>query len=315
MAQEFKNPKYIIVLGTTFSGSGAIFDYLNGRGDLYTPISEEYLLPILPNGLMSLEAISNKAFDPAITENAILNFKDTAYKLMNYWTSKIDKNDINKKLSLYKNAINEFIDEISSADYPMRLFWRELNKSKVEIFIDKINKFLGFKKNVKTRLIVSDNELVLAAQKMHDKMFLPDSNGLPILLDQGGSGWNPVESTKYYSNCKTVIVTRDPRDQFAEIKAYKEGGSVNGFIDWYNEMQRRHKFIKNDNILFIKFEDFIKDNKNLTKILCQHMSISSSVSSKYQLDISKKNVGKFHQYLDKNEIFTIESKLSDYIRF
>ena len=80
-------------------------------------------------------------------------------------------------------------------------------------------------------------------------------------------------------------------------------------------MQRRHKFIKNDNILFIKFEDFIKDNKNLTKILCQHMSISSSVSSKYQLDISKKNVGKFHQYLDKNEIFTIESKLSDYIRF
>ena len=49
MAQEFKNPKYIIVLGTTFSGSGAIFDYLNGRGDLYTPISEEYLLPILPN--------------------------------------------------------------------------------------------------------------------------------------------------------------------------------------------------------------------------------------------------------------------------
>ena len=31
MAQEFKNPKYIIVLGTTFSGSGAIFDYLNGR--------------------------------------------------------------------------------------------------------------------------------------------------------------------------------------------------------------------------------------------------------------------------------------------
>ena len=144
----------------------------------------------------------------------------------------------------------------------MRLFWRELNKSKVEIFIDKINKFLGFKKKVKTRLIVSENELVLAAQKMHDKMFLPDSNGLPILLDQGGSGWNPVESTKYYSNCKIVIVTRDPRDQFAEIKAYKEGGSVNGFIDWYNEMQRRHKFIKNDNILFIKFEDFIKDNKS-----------------------------------------------------
>ena len=49
---------------------------------------------------LSLEAISNKAFDPAITENAILNFKDIVYKLMNYWT-KIDKNDINQKMYLY----------------------------------------------------------------------------------------------------------------------------------------------------------------------------------------------------------------------
>ena len=45
MINEFKKPKYIIVLGTTFSGSRAVFDYLNGRGDLYDPLfGEEYLL-------------------------------------------------------------------------------------------------------------------------------------------------------------------------------------------------------------------------------------------------------------------------------
>ena len=29
------------------------------------------------------------------------------------------------------------------------------------------------------------------------------------------------KSTKYYSSCKIALVTRDPRDQFVEIKHYK----------------------------------------------------------------------------------------------
>ena len=38
MKNNLNNSQYIIVLGTTFSGSGAVFDYLNGRGDLYDPL-------------------------------------------------------------------------------------------------------------------------------------------------------------------------------------------------------------------------------------------------------------------------------------
>ena len=58
---------------------------------------------------------------------------------------------------------------------------------------------------------------------MHDKMFRSNEDDRPVLLDQGGSGWNPIESTKYFLDCKVVLVTRDPRDQFAEIKYYKKG--------------------------------------------------------------------------------------------
>ncbi len=86
MKNNLNNSQYLIVLGTTFSGSGAVFDYLNGRGDLYEPLfGQEYLLPILPNGLMTLEAVSDKAFDPATTEHALIQFEDIANKLMNYW--------------------------------------------------------------------------------------------------------------------------------------------------------------------------------------------------------------------------------------
>ena len=314
MKNNLNNSQYIIVLGTTFSGSGAVFDYLNGRGDLYEPLfGQEYLLPILPNGLMTLEAVSDKAFDPATTEHALIQFEDIANKLMNYW-ARLEDMSLNKKLPLFKDAIEEFIDDIGLVDFPMRLLWRELKQSPIQRILGKFKNRLGFKKkDSRTRLLVSQKDLVIAAQKMHNKMFQLSAEGRPILLDQGGSGWNPIESTKYYSNCKIVLVTRDPRDQFVEIKHYKKATSAEGFIDWYKEMQRRLKLINNPNILFIKFEDFVQKNEFFSNKLCNHMSLSSSVSSNYQADLSKKNIGKFRQLLAKNELQIIESHLGEYI--
>ena len=71
--KKFDPPKYIIVLGTIYSGSSAIFDYLAGRNDLQNPLeSEEYLLPILPNGFMDLETATSKAFVPESSEYHIM---------------------------------------------------------------------------------------------------------------------------------------------------------------------------------------------------------------------------------------------------
>ncbi len=314
MKNKLNNPQYIIVLGTTFSGSGAVFDYLNGRGDLYEPLfGQEYLLPILPNGLMTLEAVSDKAFDPATTEHALIQFEDIANKLMNYW-ARCEDVRLNEKLPLFKDAIKEFIDDISLVDFPMRLLWRDLKQTPIQRILGKFKNRLGFKKkDSQTRLLISQKDIVTAAQKMHNKMFQSNAEGRPILLDQGGSGWNPIESTKYYSSCKIALVTRDPRDQFVEIKHYKKATSVKGFIEWYKEMQRRLKLINNPNILFIQFEDFVQKNEIFLNTLCNHVSLSSSISSNYQPNLSKKNIGKFHKLLSKTEIQTIENHLGEYI--
>ena len=315
MKDNFSKPEYVIVLGTTGSGSGAVFEYLDGRKDLYNPMGgEEYPLPMLPFGLMSLEAMSDKAFDPATTEHAIIQFKSIAYKLMNYWAKESESGELIKNLPLFKNAIDQFIEDISPADFPMRLFWRQLLESRAQNYFNKFKKYFGLKKkSSKARLLVSQNDLIIAAQKMHNKMFCSYSNDRPVLLDQGGTGWNPIESTKYFLNCKIVLVIRDPRDQYAEIKQYKGATSVEGYIDWYNEMQRRLKLIDDPKILIVQFENFVKNNEKITKILCDHMSISSNTSSNYQSILSKKNIGKYNQLLLKSEIELIENRLGKYI--
>ncbi len=197
MKNNLNKPKYIIILGTTFSGSGAVSDYLIGRGDINDPLGgQEYLLPILPNGLMALESISDKSFDPATAEYVLSEFKSIADKLMSYWTKMSKDKNLIKKIPFYKKFIEEFINDVSIADFPMRLLWREeLLKSPVEIFIEKIQRRFGIKKKVsKTRLIKSKEELVIAAQKILEtgnilfaNLILSGENNSLYYFDKEGS--------------------------------------------------------------------------------------------------------------------------------
>jgi hypothetical protein len=308
---------YIITLGTTKSGSGAIFDYLSGRGDLYDPLQgTEYQLPQMPNGLMILEAISKNAFHPPTADFVLSQFEKITKKLSRSETLWSYGKGYDSKIPSFKIAIQEFIDEVCAAKLPMRLHWhRSLrSQSNIQYFFSKLKNYLNINQAVPdTRLLVSHDYFITAVLKLHSRLFETTSDKRPILLNQAGSGWNPVESTKYFLNRKVVLVTRDPRDEFAELKEIKKATSVNGFIDWYKEMHRRLKQINDPIVLRLRFEDFVNRNKEMVNILCDHVSLNSSILSNYEPNLSKKNIGKYQKILSKKEIEIIESNLSEYI--
>lgn len=317
MYNKHNIPNYIIVLGTTYSGSGAVYDYLTGRGDLYDPMEgTEYQIPQMPNGLMALEATSKNAFHPATSDFMLFQFLKITEKLSRSRKPWRYGKNYSSLIPSFQKSIKEFVEEISAAKFPMHWHWRRLMQSQspfTHIF-SKLKNRMGFSnKSPQTRVLVSEKEFLLAAQKLHDKMFKVNSNNRPVLLNQAGSGWNPIESTKYFSNRKVIIVTRDPRDQFLEIKQYKKAYSVQGFIDWFKEMQRRIQKIDNSNILFVQFEDFVNNNGIIINKICKHLSLSSAISSNYEPNISKKNIGKYKKFLSLEDIDLIESHLSKYI--
>ena len=102
---------------------------------------------------------------------------------------------------------------------------------------------------------------------MHDEIFQPDANDRPVLIDMASSGWNPVESTKYFLDSKIVILIRDPRDQFSDLKKYKKASSVKGFVKWYKQMQKHLVKIDDKLIMKVRFEDFVNDNEVIVKNL------------------------------------------------
>jgi hypothetical protein len=111
---------------------------------------------------------------------------------------------------------------------------------------------------------------------------------------------------------KIILFTRDPRDQFAELKQIKKANSVDSFIDWYKEMQRRIKDIENPTLIKLRFEDFVNKNNQIVELICNHISLSSNIISDYKPDLSKKNIGKYKKFLNNQEIDKIENNLSEY---
>jgi len=313
MNENLNLPKYIIVLGTNYSGAEAIYTYFAGRGDLYDPLmGKEYQLSYAPHGLMALEAAAEKAFHPSTAEFALAQFENIAQKLARSQTIWRSGMNYASKLPLFQNAIGQFINEICPAQFSMQLHWRRFFMSVTQRIISLIKNKLGVSQATQARLLVSKDELVIAAQRLHNRIFQLGAEGRPVLLNQAGTGWNPIESTKYFSNCKVVLVTRDPRDQFVELKQFKKATSVEGFVDWYKEMQRRLRQINHPTIIQIRFEDFVEKNDKIVEKLCNQMSLPSNVSSSYQPNLSKKNVGKYRQYLSQKELDIIERQLSEF---
>lgn len=317
MSDQRNLQNYIIVLGTTKSGSGAVFDYLTGRGDLYDPLKgTEYQLPQMPNGLMTLEAIAKNAFHPPTADFVLTEFEKLAKKLYRPETLWQYGKDYSSKIPLFEKEILKFIDEVCATKIPMRLHWHRSmqSKSKVIYFLDKLKNYLGFNEKVpNTRLIVSKEDFIIASQKLNNRLFQINSDNRPILLNQAGSGWNPIESTKYFLDRKVVLVTRDPRDEFAELIQIKKASSVDGFIKWYKEMQLRLREINNPILLSLRFEDFVKKNNEMVDVLCNHLSLKSNIQSIYEPNLSKKNIGKYQKILSQNEIEKIETELSKYL--
>ena len=317
MSNQSRLTEYIILLGTFYSGSGVVYDYLSGRGDLNDPLQgTEYQLPQMPNGLMTLEAITKKAFHPPTADFALNQFEKITKKLSQSETLWRYGKDYASMIPLFDKVVEQFIKDICAAKLPMQLHWHRTmqSQSAIKYFFSKLKNYLGFIKVAPdTRLLVSQEDFIIAAQKMHTELFRTETDKRPILLNQAGSGWNPIESTKYFLNQKVVLVTRDPRDQFAELKQFKKAARVEGFIDWYKEMQQRLRQTDNPILLRLRFEDFVNKYNEMVNVLCNHASINHKTASSYEPNLSKKNIGKYKKILSQQEIDVIESNLSEYI--
>ena len=308
--------KYVVVIGSGKSGSSAVFDYCAGRGDFDDSLNHnEFELIHDPHGMTYLDNSLNSEYSVNGASYAIDNFADFAKNFV----SSIPNN----KKSEYLKNINTFLSNITLLSYkgmPRSEFARlGFFKKKKELILRKLNAKKGLKYSSGTmRMPVDEDIFYKEACKLIDSIFEPYSSEKKIIVDQGGSFWNPLSSTKYFGPRKLLIVVRDPRDIFSDFKvkgfAYPNI-SPHGFSSWYRGIMEKvsKEEWSNSIVKIIKFEEFALNHDKITTELNNFLDISDLIKSSYDEKISIKNIGIYKKVLSSSEIKVIEDSLKEYL--
>lgn len=159
-------------------------------------------------------------------------------------------------------------------------------------------------------------------QYIKNLCMLLNKNDAPfLLLDQCVPTSNIDRYTKYFEDIKVIVVDRDPRDVYIEHKHNKDHVlplTPEAFCDVYIDHRNVFQNSNKENVLYVKFEDFIFGyEKALDKLITfvgQNKDNHINKKKYFNPEVSKKNTQlwiKYPQY--KEDIKIIEERLADYL--
>ena len=320
------------VSGFSWSGSGAVIDYLMEfpKNQIYANC--EFTLAYHPDGLLDLDRNLNENCAKFLSSGvAIPRFRKLAKMLLSRQT----KGEI-------VSLTDEYLKKLVQAD------WVGLEAGQVLLH----NKWIynNIASRVRHRIItklpmefcwrfkpypLAEMEFSIRPENFSEATLDYTSKVLracglnldrPIVLDQPFPGNNPVPYMKYYQDAKAIVVDRDPRDVFIFLRAVFPGHSysiplqdVKEYVAYYKYM---HKDLKKDlddkNVLYIRFEDLIYEYEKTSNRINDFLGLSfeeHKYTKKYFVpEDSMSNTQVYKKYGNyQNEIIYIEKYLKDYL--
>ena len=320
--------KTINTVGTGYSGSSAIYEFLQKTKLFYDPFpNNQFSISYDPGGLLDLESVIKNQFTINKSKMAYNNFVE----LINFYCNQNERFKVGKNLVKYNKDLNylltNFLNNIVILKYNGETAFTNYKSSFYENLKYKIlNYFYKFKKekrkNRNKLFIFCDIEIF---EKEVKKLFfeLYEKNNQQkkdIILEQAGTIFHPKSSLKYFSNPYNLCVLRDPRDIYTELKrkGYKfPGYSVEIFCSWYENIYKKINLDEklDEKVFFFNFEDFvIKRQETINKIFdhirCERIEINNV---DFNFSRCENNINLYKKELYKSEIEYIENKLKKYL--
>ncbi len=314
--------KTIITIGSGYSGSSAIYEYLR-LTNLFIDVfpNKEFSLVYDPGGIEDIENCITNNFTPSKTKLVY----DRFIKNIEFYTSNTGGIKSGKNFEMdnknFEKILKDYLNSITNLIYEGESNILKFYNSNLHNLYKKILLKFNIRKKGKMVLFCNLDQFEKYTKELFLKIFLSkNQKKKDVILDQAGTIWAPHSSTKYYENPKVIVVFRDPRDIFSEFKgktasAYP-GNDVYKFCLWYENIIGKIKVqeYKNSNILKLNFEDFILKNKNKISEISELINIQINTQSvNFDFNYSKKNIGRYKNNLDFLEINEIENRLKKYL--
>jgi hypothetical protein len=267
------------VCGFSWSGSGAVIDYLMEfkENQVY---DREFLLAYHPDGLVDLDFQLNQNCSKFLSSSvAIPRFRQFTRKTLNGQTkgeiTKLTEDYLSKLIQaewigdaagqylLHENILYLY-DRLGGVIYKYIL--NRLPRKRAE----------GLRLYPMTNIQISlqpDDFLEITRSYVDEILKSIGLNSkYNIVLNQPFPGNNPQPSMKYFRDSKAIVVDRDPRDLFAYLNVYNPKGSysipytnVDDFIKYYRAIRRPERPKSEKTILYVKFEDMIYNYDSTTE--------------------------------------------------
>lgn len=266
----------VAVIGHGSSGSSAIYDYLKEfRGNMPANQTEFRLLKER-GGLLDLEA-AWRNWSHWNSESAIddflyvvkMGFRPCKYKMLGNF--KIV--GLSKQKKRVPPAVYRFTNNITLLDFNGHWI---VDKS--ESLSKQLKKLCLFKLG-KLRFTVIDPKAdftsygKLLLKELREET-LSDNNYKYAIYDQLVDPCNIPKCEKYFDDLKTIIVIRDPRDQYISFKRTEQGftpDTVEGFCKLYKA--NMETINKTENTIVVRYENFVVNHEYESRRLIDFLGL------------------------------------------
>lgn len=326
--------KFVLIYGFGYSGSGAVLDMLKEYENV--KINKAFFSILKdPYGIIDLENSLIDHWDFVKSSIALDDFRWLCRKCAQGSGNYLKPSGLDLSEKVNKNFVkltDEFCDSLITFRYKC---WNEVSDFKSPYFTNISNRFirvlnrrlnLPFDAKDKMSFIsITREDFYSKTQKYINKLFANYSDDEYIVLDHHPL---PVQFgdklTNYFGqNAKMIVVDRDPRGIYFDLVTHNNrlGQELAKNNDWrlYCEWHKslRRKMPKNDNILYLKFEDLIFDYEQKEKEIAEFLGLDLSWHTKkfkfFDPKISIKNVNlweKGSEKIPQNVFENIKSELN-----
>ena len=328
--------EFISISGIGYSGSGAVLDLLAEFDNCIDICNDdEFVFTYIPDGLDDLSYHLNGGYSRFHSSDiAITRFKNVVKNL--------GKEGWDKKTSWQLNRITDsFVKEITQLEWKGNWIYDllKVHESRIEYVKYRIRRKIKtllkkyFNKTISVfpmrpmYLSIEPNDFLQQAQKFISDILLSCGNVNSeniVLVNQGVPANNSKHYCKYYVNHKTIVVVRDPRDMYLNMKRVNEVNAlwfphsdVYEFINYFKVISKGVYANKSDKMLVVNFEDLIYNYENTVLAITEFVGHCGKHTHKLQRFNPKQSIQNtqlFQFYKEYQEdIEIIENELSEFL--
>ncbi len=332
--EKIKSYKYLDLSGYAFTGKHAVIDLIREFRGYHVPHFEcEFNLLRVQGGIRDLETALVDDWSPVRADAAIRRFKKLVRRIggrnsisdVRSWFRAVGWNyDAiygGKFIALSEEYINRLVEAQWKTDWPYPM----TDLSDVELFLRKIlRKLVRIKTAYDFTVYLPRGENFYEHTKRYLNALLSanvSDDTTTIVMHNAFEPFNPSRALRYFDSAKSIIVDRDPRDNYVAGLWYKPTALPPAeFVKryrLYRDVAKRN-IDSSGKILRIQYEELVLDYENtLSRILAflgEDASVHVDKRRYFDPAISIKNVGIWRNHPKQDEIAYIREALPEYCR-